>query len=226
MNLTAAGDKIGDTGPVDPLLRIVEAMDGCDPDGVVLVVTPDQGATAIVCRIAERNQPVLAPALHPSYDLEGYAQLAERRAAYDLPPDQEALNTSPVAYWRAQRTVLRREARRCGVCGFVQYPPGRRCGFCGANDPHHAQRLSAGGDVYTFTNDHLVRGRYTNRPQTRCVVDLDNGGRIYTDMIDVVPDAVRIGMPVELVLRRRGSRDSFPNYGWKARPKDVAHAHA
>ena len=38
-------------------------------------------------------------------------------------------------------------------------------------------------------------------------------------MTDVDPDAVEIGMPVEMTFRRLNVADGIANYFWKARPR-------
>ena len=46
----------------------------------------------------------------------------------------------------------------------------------------------------------------------------DSGARLPLELTDVDPDAVAIGMEVEMVFRRLGTADGIHNYFWKARP--------
>ncbi len=51
------------------------------------------------------------------------------------------------------------------------------------------------------------------------MVDMDPDGlRFYCMMTDCIPSAVKVGMPVELTLRRLYEGAGFHNYFWKCRP--------
>ena len=79
-------------------------------------------------------------------------------------------------------------------------------------------KLQKRGRIFTFTLDHLVGGEYLETPVPKVVVDLDGGGRVFFDMTDVDPAAVKIGMEVELTFRRLHDGAGFHNYYWKTRP--------
>jgi uncharacterized OB-fold protein len=49
-------------------------------------------------------------------------------------------------------------------------------------------------------------------------VDLEGGGRLYTQMTDTDPKTVKIGMKVEMVFRKLHEGGGFYNYFWKFRP--------
>jgi len=72
------------------------------------------------------------------------------------------------------------------------------------------------GAVATFTVDHLAAS--PSPPVVGIVVDFDGGGRYRCQMTDVDPDAVEIGMPVEMTFRRIDTALGVHNYFWKARP--------
>jgi 3-hydroxy-3-methylglutaryl CoA synthase/uncharacterized OB-fold protein len=222
--LPGLGESAGDAGAADPALRLVQAMAEGQAPGLVLIAASGQGAVAAVVRCGQGRLTTLSDATRCTVPLSSYAEFAEGRGLYDVADETDTLDVSPVAYWRAQATVLRRAATACLNCGFLQFPPGRRCPSCGERGRREPAVLSASGEIYTFTNDHLVRGRYSSRAQTRCVVDMQGGGRIYTDMAEQVSEPASIGMPVELVLRLRAGRRGFRNYGWKARPRSVSDA--
>ena len=50
------------------------------------------------------------------------------------------------------------------------------------------------------------------------VIDLEGGGRLFTQMTDCDPDAPRIGMDVELTFRKFHESKGYTHYFWKARP--------
>jgi uncharacterized OB-fold protein len=86
--------------------------------------------------------------------------------------------------------------RRCG--GVVFYPRGH-CTHCTSLDLEW--RTSAGrGTIYTFTvirqHGHpFFRGRV---PYTVAFVDVDEGFRMLSEIVDAGPEDVRIGQRVEL----------------------------
>jgi uncharacterized OB-fold protein len=104
----------------------------------------------------------------------------------------------------------------------VQFPANRGCVECGELDRMRAVPLARRGTVFTYTLDHLAGGEYLETPIPRVVVDLEGGGRIFLEMTDADPAAVRIGMPVELTFRKVNEADGLNVYFWKARPPRAA----
>jgi uncharacterized OB-fold protein len=49
------------------------------------------------------------------------------------------------------------------------------------------------------------------------VVDLDGGGRLFTQMADCDPETLRVGMEVELTLRKFHESKGYTHYFWKAK---------
>jgi uncharacterized OB-fold protein len=78
--------------------------------------------------------------------------------------------------------------------------------------------MAARGTVYTFTLDHLQNGIYQSVPNTKCVLDMEDGTRFYAEMTDARPGVMRTGLPVELVFRVRSRGGGYRNYGWKCQP--------
>lgn len=212
---------IGYTGTAAPVIALAQALAQAEASQRILCVATGDGATAIVLRRGEGALPdPIAPALSRSREVRSYA---EYLAAHGLVSDESpnVSSVSPVTYWRHRETILRRRGLRCAECGLLDYPAGRGCARCGAVDGRLPERLGDVGKVVTFTHDHLVGGRYSERPTTRCVIEFDGEARFYTSMTDADPADVYIGMPVELVLRRRAV-GAFPDYGWRCRPAGVA----
>ncbi len=79
-------------------------------------------------------------------------------------------------------------------------------------------KLKKSGKIYTYTRDYV----YTNPfpPTTMAVVDLDNGGRFYCQMVDADKEKVSIGSKVTLTLRRLHEGGDFIHYFWKAKLLD------
>jgi hypothetical protein len=62
-------------------------------------------------------------------------------------------------------------------------------------------RCSGRGSIYTFTvtNQNQAPGFRESLPYVMAYVDLDEGLKMLTNIVDCPPDQVKIGMPVEVV---------------------------
>jgi uncharacterized OB-fold protein len=99
--------------------------------------------------------------------------------------------------------------QRCARCGELRHPPGPACRRCHSFDCEW-QPSRGRGTVYSFTWVHHV---YLPRLQDRVpydvsVVTLDDapGVRLVTNVIDVTPQDLTIGLPVELVWEMAGEQ--------------------
>jgi uncharacterized OB-fold protein len=133
-----------------------------------------------------------------------------------LPADELVPTASPVQVWR-ERKDRDLVAQRCTRCGALQYPRRRICRGCRAKDAFEDVELARTGVVFTYTVDHLYPG--PGGSTAMVVVDLDGGGRVLVQATDLEASALRIGLPVELCLRRLHRGGGFNNYFWKARQR-------
>lgn len=104
------------------------------------------------------------------------------------------------------------EGQRCKECGAVFLGERPACTRCGARDPFEAVRLSDRGELYVYTIIHRSFPG-VDTPFVSAVVDLEGGGSVKGNLVDVEPDPehVRIGMPVELVYRVAPRKDAEGN---------------
>ncbi|GDY28984.1 hypothetical protein GTS_06170 [Gandjariella thermophila] len=89
--------------------------------------------------------------------------------------------------------------QRCGACGRLRHPPGPMCPACGSTSPEYL--VAAGrGEVYSYVVHHHppMPGRET--PFVVALVELPEGVRVLGELLDVPPDDVRVGMPVEVTF--------------------------
>lgn len=91
--------------------------------------------------------------------------------------------------------------QRCTDCGHWMFPVRRRCQACGGTALAWAD-ASGRGTVYTHA---LLRREYHPRhtghlPVVMAQVDLDEGVRINTNLVDVEPGAVKSGMKVTVAF--------------------------
>lgn len=80
----------------------------------------------------------------------------------------------------------------CDSCSRWHFFPRVCCPFCGSEALHWAAP-SGRGTVYSTT---VVR-RPDGGDYTVCLIDLQEGPRMMSRVVDMPPDAVRIGLPVQ-----------------------------
>ncbi len=90
----------------------------------------------------------------------------------------------------------------CKPCGAFFYYPRAACPRCLSPDLEW-RAVSGRGTLHTFTIVHRgQKGFPLGSPYVLAVVELEEGPRMMTNLVGVVPDlaAVRIGMPVEVAF--------------------------
>jgi len=99
-------------------------------------------------------------------------------------------------YWRALHDG-RLLVQHCRDCGAFQLYPRDRCLAC--RGPVAWEEASGRGTVYSFT---VIRQNYSRPfrdwiPYVVALVELEEGPRLMTNLVDCDPDSVQVGMPVE-----------------------------
>ncbi len=103
-------------------------------------------------------------------------------------------------FWEALR---RHElvVQRCDECETPRFVPGERCRNCGSPSATWST-VSGDATVYTFSIVHRAPtpAYQADVPYAIAYVELAEGPRMPTRLVDVDPDAVAIGMPLEVVF--------------------------
>jgi hypothetical protein len=110
-----------------------------------------------------------------------------------------ALTPTTEFFWTSADGQLR--MLRCADCGFVTHPPGPMCRRCQSTNVAPAE-MSGRGHVYTFTVNQQPWSERLSEPYVIAIVELDDqpGLRILSNIVDCDPEAVTIGMPVEVTF--------------------------
>ncbi len=99
---------------------------------------------------------------------------------------------------------------RCPSCGEHFYPPRYVCLNC-YQEGLDEVALSTHGELWTYTVARMaLPGTLTAAPYVIAQVRLPEGVQVATVLADVDPEAVRIGMPLELAVEK-ASTDSEGN---------------
>ncbi len=90
----------------------------------------------------------------------------------------------------------------CKACGYTTFPPVADCPECMSGD-FEFKEYNGKGTVYTYTKISAAPTGFDDEvPYTIAVVELEGGGRLIAWTGDTLDqDAVKIGMPVQVVPR-------------------------
>lgn len=103
----------------------------------------------------------------------------------------------------------------CARCGATHFRPAPWCIECGCRDIPWTEAKTT-GTVYTFTISRVVAmnlpGWQKDLPILMCLIDLDDGARLYGQVTDCSPDDIRIGMRVEAWFEDIGPEAAIPKF--------------
>jgi uncharacterized OB-fold protein len=120
-----------------------------------------------------------------------------------LPTPVPDVNPETTAFWdaTASGTLL---LPRCEHCDSIFWYPRAVCPSCGNLDVTWIP-ASGRGSVYSFTVIRRAVPPYAeSAPFVVAYVELEEGLRILTNVVECEPDEVEIGMPVEVVFHDTG----------------------
>lgn len=89
----------------------------------------------------------------------------------------------------------------CADCGALQHPPQAMCRSCGSTALDWAE-MSGKGVVYSYVVTHQAvhPALVGHTPLATVEVELAEGPHVTSNLVDVPPEAVTIGTPVEVVF--------------------------
>lgn len=128
-----------------------------------------------------------------------------------LPTPVPPVNPETQVFWdaTAQGRLL---LPRCTVCGSVFWYPKTLCSSCGSTTVEWIES-SGRGIVYSCTVTRRGVGDYRDAvPYVLAYVELDEGPRVMTNIVDCLPEDVAIGQRVEVVFHDTGAGCSLPRF--------------
>jgi uncharacterized OB-fold protein len=124
-----------------------------------------------------------------------------------------AANAETLPWWEAAREH-RLVAQRCSACGALRHPPGPVCPACSSTESDW-QELSGRGVVYTYT---VVHQQFVpaDVPYIVIAVELDEGVRMVSNLVDAATNEVAIGQRVAVTWEDMGPALALPRFrlGW------------
>lgn len=122
-------------------------------------------------------------------------------------------------YWREQVSRYRLQGQKCTECDAKYFPAMQKCA-CGCKEFEKYQ-LAYTGTIITWT---VIRnppeGYEKYKPYIVGLVELDDGLRILSQIVDLSPDEIYKKLKVEAVFRRvtEDGKTGIIQYGYKFRP--------
>lgn len=103
--------------------------------------------------------------------------------------------------------------QKCDSCGEYQFYPRGICANCWSNDIQWITS-SGKGTVWTFTVTYQngTPGFAEDVPYVLALVELEEGVRMFTNIVECDPRSVTIGMPVEVTFVQATNQISVPYF--------------
>jgi len=123
-------------------------------------------------------------------------------------------------YWRGINVRFRLEGNECTSCGRRLFPPRNVCPRCKSTSTIPKQ-FSGKGTLRSYTIVYEApRGLELHVPYVMGLVKLVEGPTVTAQIVDVDPEALQIGLDLEVVFRKisAGGRRGIVRYGFKFRP--------
>lgn len=114
---------------------------------------------------------------------------------------------------REHRLVI----QRCTACGELRHPPGPMCPQCRSLD-WDTVTASGRATLYSWVVAHHPRHPAFDAPYLVVVVELEEGTRLISNAVDLAPEDLEIGMPLELRWLDADADLTLPVFGPVADP--------
>ena len=128
-----------------------------------------------------------------------------------LPAPSPAVNPETRQFWdaTAQGRLL---LKRCLDCGSVIWYPRALCPECGSLRTEWFEAAGR-GRVYSYTVNHRGQGAYAGAaPYVLAYVELDEGPRVMTNLVEAGEDELAVGLPVEVTFHDTGEGSALPRF--------------
>ncbi len=112
------------------------------------------------------------------------------------------LVTPDTAFFWAGTALGELRIQRCPGCGALRHPPGPMCPACGVPGDGGYGVAAGTGEVFSYVVHHHPPVPGKKLPMVVALVQLPEGVRMVGEMPGVVPDRVRIGLPVRVAFAR------------------------
>jgi len=211
---------IGSLGTAHPSVMLTAALEGLKPNDKILWGSYGDGSDLLILEVTDQILEYQKGSRFKS--MINQKEMISTYTKYLR--FKKVLEGEEANYYSSISGLLRERDRfsrliggRCKVCGYITTLALRVCPECRKKDQFENIKLSRRGTIFTFTQEWYYPS--PEPPTTLAVVDLESGGRVYCQMTDCSdPSRVKIGMPVEMTLRKYHEAINLPHYYWKCKP--------
>ncbi|MFN3472489.1 MAG: 3-oxoacyl-[acyl-carrier-protein] synthase III C-terminal domain-containing protein [Blastomonas sp.] len=220
--------ECGYAGAAHAPLMLALALETANPGEKILLVGFGQGADVLIFEVTDaiaeaRPKRGVTGSLKAGVATQDYLRLLSFAGGIDLEwgmRSEKSAKTALTEQYRSRTQMDGFMAGKCGDCGTIQFPQLQYCARCHAP----AERFSdvslcdAPAKVMTQTADWL--SYYPSPPLYVGFVQFDNGARLQMEIVDIGPDGIETGTPLDMVFRikERDRQRGYNRYFWKAVP--------
>lgn len=119
----------------------------------------------------------------------------------DFPIPKPMMSEDTKEFWSILLKKKELHIQRCKRCQIFMHPPRPICYNCQKFDMEWVPS-SGKGTIYSYVVYHRPVHPGFEVPYDCILVELDEGVRIVSNMVDCEPDEIYIGMPVEVVVEQ------------------------
>ena len=99
----------------------------------------------------------------------------------------------------------------CSNCAILRYPPYPMCFHCQSFE-HNWELMSGNGEVFSYVVTHQpTHSAFRDRtPLATVIVELDEGPRLVSNILNISPSEIKIGMKVRVVFQKMDDEITLP----------------
>ena len=212
--------RTGSLGTAHPFVMLVAALHGVKPGDKILLASYGDGTDILIFEATDalpafQVQDNFGVLLDRKELISSYTKYLAFKKTFEA--EFQDYYSSISAFFRERDRFSRLLGGKCKSCGYITTLALRVCPNCRKKDQFENVKLARTGIVFTYTQEWYYPS--PEPPTTLAVVDLEGGGRIYCQMTDCSdPGIVKIGMPVEMTVRKYHEALDLPHYYWKCKP--------
>ena len=123
-----------------------------------------------------------------------------------------AITEDGAPYWEGCRHGELR-VQRCTACGHLRWPPSILCAKC-LTEGGEWIALSGRGTIYSFIVVHRPQhpAFFGDVPYNVAIVELEEGIRLHSNIVECPNEELRLGMAVEVVFTKIDDEVTLPKF--------------
>ncbi len=123
--------------------------------------------------------------------------------------------------WRKIRAIYNVQGVQCKTCKTHYFPPRLVCPICRRKGQLEPYKMKGLGKIYSFSIVYQAPDNFKRQmPYVIAQVELDEGPRLTTQIVNIDPENVKIGMRVRACFRKvaEHGQEGIIVYGYKFEP--------